>query len=125
MKRALRVVNSVLVIATALILTLPASYLLADELFQVVAAVDSAADVQSFQDKPISMVTDALGAPSAAWFNPTDETLIDYSYVGQSTVLTFHVLKDGKNIQEVESDSRSGWENGGCMTYPECPKKAA
>lgn len=94
-------------------------------LFQVVAGADSLTNLESYKGGSITTITDALGAPSAAWFNPNDETLIDYIYVGQNKVLTFQVLKETKGVSEVLSDVRSSWENNGCLAYPKCPTRPA
>lgn len=90
-------------------------------LFHVVAAADSVTDTETYVGGSVATATDALGAPSATWFNPTDQALIDYIYVGQSVVLTFQVSKEGKTVSHVLSEARSSWENGGCRAYPKCP----
>ena len=90
--------------------------------FQIIAAADSTANIESYVDSSISSATGTLGAPSAAWFNPKDDTLIDYIYVGNNIVHTFHVLKEGKNVKSVESKPRAEWETGVCPKYKECPK---
>ncbi|GEM_PF-7126978 len=94
-------------------------------LFQIVASADSISDTKPFVGGAINVVTDQLGAPSAAWFNTKDDTLIDYIYVGTSKVLTFQVAKEGKIIGKVLSDPRSSWENGACRAYPKCPTRPA
>ncbi len=94
-------------------------------LFQIVVGADAVANLESYEGGSITAITDTLGAPSAAWFNPSDETLIDYIYVGQSNVLTFQVLKETKAVSKVLSEARGSWENGGCHAYPKCPTNPA
>ncbi|MBI4431417.1 MAG: hypothetical protein HY587_06870 [Candidatus Omnitrophica bacterium] len=94
-------------------------------LFHVVASADSFADAASYEGKPVTAVTDVLGAPSAAWFDPNDATLINYIYVGESTVHTFKVSKETKAVSAVLREPRSSWESGACLSYPKCPHHPA
>lgn len=119
--------NEIIVVAIAAITLLCPTLCFSEDapLFQIVQAADSAENLESYVDGSITAVTGTLGAPSATWFNTKDESLIDYIYVGASVVLTFQVVKEGKMVSKVLSDSRSAWESGACLAYPECPVKVA
>ena len=115
-----RVIRTVL---ACLALVLVAGIAVSEEpsLFQINLLSDSVADLSKYVDGAVSAVTGDLGAPSAVWFSPSDTTLIDYIYIGDSVVITFHVLREGKTVSNQESKLRSEWENSVCLKYKDCP----
>lgn len=92
--------------------------------FHINTVIDAVSDLKGYAGGSITAVTGEFGPPSAAWFNPGNAAEIDYIYIGDSKVVTFHVAKEGKMVNKAVSADRSAWESRTCRSYPDCPSAA-
>ena len=77
-------------------------------------------EAKKFVGQSVAAVTQDLGSPSMVRNNVSDPASIDYIFIGNSSVDTFTVQREGKLVSAFHQDGRGDWESS---VYPGYPAK--